>query len=137
MLPGGLVVGSGKLGTPCFRMHCAVATSCSFCCSEACVGGPPPGNSFLQMARAASTAGEAGLTPVPAMLIPPLPVGSGKLGTPWLRMHLEKGRNVVVLAEAVEMWPDEPQPAIATMHTPAVRRMSARIGSQHGLPRAG
>jgi hypothetical protein len=47
--------------------------------------GPPNGSSFRSVVRAAWNAGEAGLMPVPAMLM--APPGSGKLVTPCSRMH--------------------------------------------------
>src|SRR6516225_9793814 len=119
-------MGSGKSGTPCLRMHAEIATRCCFCCSDACAGGPPPGNTFLQVACAALTAGDEGLTPVPAMSMPPCAVGSGKPGTPRLRMHSEEARNDPAIDEARSLGPDEPQPAMATTHIPAISETGRR-----------
>ena len=100
--------------TPWLRMHTEVANICCFCCSDACADGPPTGSSLRQAACAASNAGEARLMPVPPRLIPPLGWGSGNAVTRWLRMHSEKARKDRACEEALGLWPDEPQAAIAT-----------------------
>jgi hypothetical protein len=76
--------GSGKLGTPCVRMHLASLS--------ACAGGTrlfgtekPAGNSDLHRSDALWNAGELA-TPLGNTVSGPL-VGSGKFGTPWDRMH--------------------------------------------------
>jgi hypothetical protein len=109
-----LGVGSGNLLTPWMRMHTEVADICCFCCSDACADGPPTGSSLRQAACGASNAGEAGLMPVPPSAIPPLGWGSGNAVTRWLRMHSEKARKDCACDEALGLWPDEPQAAIAT-----------------------
>ena len=87
------VLGSGKSEMPCRRMHCATLSICASACAEGCVvvpgpGGPPPGSSFWHVARAALNAGDDGLSPAPAWKRKPPPAfGSGKLGTPLMRMH--------------------------------------------------
>src|SRR5581483_2857554 len=82
-------VGSGKSVTPWARMHSEVASICALKCAVAAplgAGGPPPGNFFMQVARAASNAGDAGLR-FAGRLTPPPPLGSGKSGTPCERMQ--------------------------------------------------
>jgi hypothetical protein len=72
-------------------MHWATFTMCASHCAEGCVvepGAGPSGRSFWHFARAAWNAGDEGSTPVPAWKTKPPPaLGSGKLGTPFARMH--------------------------------------------------
>lgn len=96
-------------------MHSDIAKSCSFCCSDACAGGPPPGSFFLQVAWAASNEGEATLIPA-GIWIPPPPLGSGKFETPCERMHSENAKKLPLLPpEWLDLLADEPQAAIATV----------------------
>jgi hypothetical protein len=93
--PGGcLVVGSGKPEIPCARMHCEMASMCALTRADGGpVDGPPPGSSCWQAVWAALKDGENGLIPDcrPMRILKPPPpdAGSGKLGTPWERMHSE------------------------------------------------
>jgi len=89
---GGLVVGSGKFGTPWLRIHSASLSIASFWFSEAGPGPGPPGSSFRHTAWADRTAGDRGLNPDPGLNWKPPPpgFGSGKLGTPWERMQSAK-----------------------------------------------
>jgi len=106
---------------PCRRMHSAVSTISVFCCSVTCCApGPPPGSSLVQLACAALNDGAAGLIPVPAMLIPPPPLGSGKSGTPCQRMQSAYPTNcgawaAPALCERIE----DPRAAIASAHVTA------------------
>src|SRR5580704_1926469 len=91
-------VGSGKLGTPCERMHAAAFRYCA--CSEGVIWrfepspGPPPDSSLLQASCADLKWGlpvMAGVTPIATFTSLPLVeiFGSGKLGTPCARTHAE------------------------------------------------
>ena len=63
-LEGGVRVGSGKLVTPCWRMHSESRRVISTCCAVGCwLPGPPPGSSLPHADRAALNAGEDGSTP--------------------------------------------------------------------------
>ncbi len=78
---------------PCRRMHCATFTICVSACDEGCVCvpgvRPPIGISFWHFACVASNTGDEGSTPASFLnWNPPPGSGSGKLGTPWARMHL-------------------------------------------------
>ncbi len=58
------------------------------------------GSRFLQSVSAVSNAGDDGLFPATlAKLTPPFALGSGKLGTPWARMHRAKLSPVWLGAE--------------------------------------
>jgi hypothetical protein len=104
------VLGSGKLETPCRRMHCATVSMLASACAEG--GGPdpgpPPGRSFRHFACAALNAGDERSIPGPSWKPPPL--GSGKLGTLLERMHLAYASN----ADCTSPGPDEPEPAAAS-----------------------
>ena len=80
---GGPEIGSGKPLTPCARMQCEIASICAlfFARSAPLRGGPPPGMYLKHCACAFLNAGAAGFIPF-ASWIPPLPLGSGKFGTP-------------------------------------------------------
>ncbi len=76
---------------PCRRMHCATLTIRASACEEGCVvepgaGKPPPDVSFWHFDCAALNAGDEASIPAPREK-PPLALGSGKLGTPFERMH--------------------------------------------------
>src|SRR5580700_9220847 len=97
-----LTVGSGKFGTPCDRMHCAILSAFAFTCAI------PPGSAFglgmyfWQVFIADWKAGALTGTPLTVIVCPwplrcedwiwspppPLAPGSGKFGTPWERMQL-------------------------------------------------
>jgi hypothetical protein len=67
------------------------------------------------------------------MWMPPLELGSGKLGTPWARMHFENCRNVEGLAFAeVPVPPDAADPPHAATpparHNTVMRAGAVRIG---------
>jgi len=51
--------------------------------------------------------------------IPPVGLGSGKLGTPWERMHSENGSNWPKLEAALSEGLDEPHAVSATTHMAA------------------
>src|SRR5581483_5861460 len=75
-------------------MHAAALTLCASHCAAGCSTVPGPGRLppmyFWHLAVAAFTAGDEGLSPLPAWKTNPPPgAGSGKLGTPWERMHWE------------------------------------------------
>jgi len=93
MSAGGEAVGSGKPETPWARMHCAMVSHSARCCAAAPPfgGAAASGSSFAQSERAALNDGEAGLIPEPiGIWMPPPLEGSGKFGTPWLRMQSAK-----------------------------------------------
>jgi hypothetical protein len=60
---GGVLVGSGKVGSPCLRMHCANLSIASLRLSDPCRDGPPPGINLKQVRCADWNAGEEGFTP--------------------------------------------------------------------------
>lgn len=83
-----MVVGSGKSGSPCARMHWANASAARFWAAVSVRGWPAFGKYDLHACRAAWNAGDCGFNPLPLRSMPPLVLGSGKVGTPWERMHL-------------------------------------------------
>ena len=106
-------------------MHSEILSVASFACADGGpLGGPPPGSRWVHFACAAWKAGEAGLIPEPcAMRIPPPPLGSGKFGTPFARMHSANLRNPLLSLldepgldepETFESLAVPPQAAIAT-----------------------
>jgi hypothetical protein len=98
---GGVLVGSGKVANPCWRMHRASLTSSSLCLSEDAALGPPPGSSFWHAFCAAWNAGEKGLMPEPWLIwILPFALGSGKFGTPCARMQFA---NLIPAAWLLEL----------------------------------
>jgi len=65
-LDGGVRLGSGKLVTPCWRMHCESRLAMPICCAVGCwLPGPPPGSSVPHADWAALNAGEDGSIPRP------------------------------------------------------------------------
>jgi hypothetical protein len=71
-------------------MHLAMTTHSVRCCAAAAPfgGAPANGRNFAHAERAALNDGEAGLIPEPSGIwMPWPPEGSGKLGTPWVRIH--------------------------------------------------
>lgn len=79
----------GKLGTPCERMQAENFSACA--CAWACLaglGGLPAPMYFWHFFMAASNCGEFGLMPsLEPNWIAPWPLGSGKFGTPFVRMQ--------------------------------------------------
>ncbi len=84
-------------------MHSEIFSIASFACADGGpVGGPPPGSSLRHFACAALNAGDDGSIPeFDGIWMPPPPVGSGKFGTPFERMHSANLTNAALL-------PDEP-----------------------------
>src|SRR6516164_6645474 len=83
------MMGSGKLGTPCDRMHaeyCRAWVS-SLRCSAGGSCTAPRGSRFLQLGAADRIAGLLSMAWVTVMV--PALVGSGKPSAPCERMHLE------------------------------------------------
>jgi hypothetical protein len=94
-------------------MHCATPRSCTSAFASSCgekLDPPEPGgwgaNSW-HLARAAWTAGAAGLIPAVLNVKPPPGLGSGKLGTPCARMQLANARA----SGAPALGPVEREPA--------------------------
>lgn len=84
-----LLDGSGKLGTPWARMHLEYFSSWARFCGELAL--VPPPISRAQVFRALMNCGERVLMPIDGVItVPPLLDGSGKFGTPWLRMQAAK-----------------------------------------------
>lgn len=86
---GGVLVGSGKFGTPCARMHLASASSSSLPLS----GEPPPSPfpaRLLQACSADLNAGDSVLMSF-GMASPPVALGSGKFGT--IQSPIEMGAH--------------------------------------------
>lgn len=118
-------VGSGKSGTPCARMHLAIA-SAAFCKpgADSAVEPPLPGSWEWQVCIADWNAGALTGTPLTVIVWPdpvvclawirmppaPLPAGSGKFGTPCARMHFENaiGESFVTAVPAEPVEPVEP-----------------------------
>jgi hypothetical protein len=84
--------GSGKLGTPCERMHCANLMSLARVAGETELDVPPP-RRLWHACLAARYVGEFWSMPSLAVILNPTDpfstVGSGKLDTPCERMHSE------------------------------------------------
>lgn len=75
-------------------MHSAIFSSFASVWADGCVcvpgpGGPPAGRSLWHLSWAALNAGADGSTPLVLNVNPPPTFGSGKLGTPFARIHLE------------------------------------------------
>jgi hypothetical protein len=106
-LDGTVVLGSGNCGTPCWRMHWAILSSFASVCAEGCVvepglAGNPPVMSFWHFACATLNAGAAGLFPTGmGNRAPPPGLGSGKLVTPFARMHLANASGPEPLSPGV------------------------------------
>ena len=62
---------------------------------------------------AAWNCGELGSIPLEGPIWAPWPLGSGKSGTPWARMHLAKARLNAVLVRCPDP-PDPPPPGMVT-----------------------
>lgn len=81
--PPGPKVGSGNLGTPCWRMQRALAIMPACCAAEIGGGGLlPPGFSLAHELCADWNAGDCWLIPEVRRGKPPSGLGSGKFGTP-------------------------------------------------------
>ena len=117
---GGVSVGSGKPVTPWRRMHSEILSVASFTCADGGpLGGPPPGSRWVHFACAAWKAGEAGLIPeARPMRMPPPPLGSGKFGTPFARMHSANLTNPL-LSLLDEPGLDEPETFESLAGSPA------------------
>lgn len=115
---GGELVGSGKFGTSCARMHLARSSSCSLLLSDAF--SPPGACASLAQARWADLNAGASVLMSLGMINPPVGLGSGNLGTPCARMHCaSRSRGPPVACAASEL-PDDPHaPITAQQITPA------------------
>jgi hypothetical protein len=113
---GGPSVGSGKPLTPWARMHFDSASISFSACSD---GGPALpglllGSSFAHLVCAALNAGEDVLIPELGLSwMSPSGPGSGKFGTPWLRMQSTYARAGVLVLPAAVAAVEEPQAAVA------------------------
>jgi len=109
---------------PCWRMHRAILTSFAIVCAVAGAPEPgrPPPRSLVHFARAASNAGDDGSIAPPTWKVAPSEEpGSGKLVTPFERMHLANAsppvrkalamRGPELAALAVELCELLPHPA--------------------------
>jgi hypothetical protein len=88
-LDGIEVVGSGKSVIPWVRIQCETLTICPSASEEGCVGSRPVMNfsvSAWHFVRAVSNVGEFGFIPG-GSANSPLALGSGKFGTPWVRIQ--------------------------------------------------
>lgn len=125
------VVGSGKVFSPCARMHWARWTSSTLTASgdgaEAVLAASAR---FLHALMADWNAGDCRLTPAPAICCPTSSpgVGSGKLGTPCARMQSASLIPAVSRLEA-EMLGLAEDPQAAT----AMEQATARRASLSGL----
>jgi hypothetical protein len=144
---GAVVVGSGKFGTPCARMHLAHVRAWAIAAADDDrEGANAPGNRFWHADWAALNAGESGLTPGMSLRTTrvwgpetcawkgPEALGSGKFGTPCDRMQRENGTPLVarpgVLLLVVLGLPEPPQAAITS--TPETTRTA--IGRRRRTP---
>lgn len=139
---GGVVVGSGKLGTPCVRMQRARRSIASLRVSDTGPwSGPPFGISFIHVFWADWNAGDWGLIPELAPIwTPPDEPGSGKFGTPCERMQ---SANLMPEASALENpgreFADDPHAASASAHpaaTRAIAKCRLRVGVGSRIPAA-
>ena len=122
---------SGRFGTPCERMQLSSLIRAAWRRSLGTAlvrasAGPAPANAVLHAFTAAMYVG-ACLSIVPTVGAVPFPVGSGKLGTPWERMH---AASLTAAASAVE--DDvlcglfaEPQAAMASAALTAISMISS------------
>jgi hypothetical protein len=102
-------------------MHSANFTAARLALADMVGGEPLPGRIFPHACRADWNPGEDGSSPEPGeMLMLPLPPGSGKLVTPWARMHCENSSAGSAPAAVVVAPPDDPQAAIRTAHGIAI-----------------
>ena len=124
-LAGGDWTGSGKLETPCPRMHRDRRRRASFCCAVAGARATGPGiNDYKQACWAVWNAGEAGLMPG-GTADPPPPGGSGKFGMPLVRMqsaYLTALERPIAGAGRCNP-PDDPQAVMASMTATAAGRL--------------
>jgi hypothetical protein len=109
------LLGSGKLGTPCARIHREKCSAASFWLSLICGGPPllgPPPHAFW----ADSNAGENGLIPELGVIASsPFDDGSGKFVTPCARMQLENLSPCDdSLASVLDFFDEDPQAASAS-----------------------
>ena len=124
---GGAVVGSGKLGRPCVRMHFASLSSSSFRLSDNDPGPLPLGSSLAHVFWADRNAGACGLIQLGMTLGPP-GLGSGKFGTPCERMHSACLSAGPPLSAALLDLPEDPQAAIARPQLTAISAIETLWG---------
>jgi hypothetical protein len=142
-------VGSGKPEIPCARMHCENWSICCRRAAESCRGLPPFGSFERHACIADWNAGPLTLTPLTLVpfgdactSIPPLPFapGSGKLGTPCVRMHEANCSALAWLAGSAAPVPvpplefDADEPQAASGSAAAVRAASTRRELSKGMP---
>jgi hypothetical protein len=115
-------------------MHWANASAARFWAAVSVRGWPRFGKYDLHACRAALNAGDCGSSPVPVRSMPPLVLGSGKVGTPWERMHLDSfsaglGPAGLLFALFVTVplgAPMDPHAASATQHPATLTAVRAR-----------
>jgi hypothetical protein len=120
-------VGSGQFGTPCLRMHCARASAATRWASGS---GDPlgrlPGCSLLHVCSADWNPGDRSLIPELGLMGEP---GSGKVGTPYVRMqsaNLSASVSPLPVPAALLGLPEDPQAAIATAQLTAASAITRR-----------
>src|ERR1039458_3238064 len=126
---GGEIVGPGKLGRPCARMHFARLSSSSVRISDDEPGPLPPPRNFAHAFWADWNAGDCVLM-LFGMTGGPFGLGSGKFGTPCERMHSATLSAGLPLAAALLGLPEGPHAAIATaqlMAASAIERVWGRL----------
>jgi hypothetical protein len=124
---GGELVGSGKFGTPCPRMHLARVRNCSFRLSASLLDPLLPGPSLAHACWADLNAGDW-VSMSLGMKSPPVALGSGKLGTPLARMHWAYLSSGPPLGSAPLDWLEDPQAATSTAHiTTAITEGRRRV----------
>ena len=121
---GGELVGSAKLGTPCERMHLASASSCTFLLSDDFASPLPLCASLAQAPWADLKAGASVLMSL-GMISPPVEPGSGKFGTPCVRMHCASLSSGPPLASVCGL-PEDPQATITAAQISAADTATVR-----------
>src|SRR5581483_3141780 len=121
-------------------MHCATFSSLASVCAVGWVwvpgsGGPLPASSFEHFTCASLNAGDERSTPFALNRKPPPGEGSGKLGTPLARMHLENASAVwLVFAGASGGEVVAPPPVVVLVSVRAAPPAAATVETLSELP---
>src|SRR6516162_6675906 len=128
------MMGSGKLGTPCDRMHAEYCRAwlSSFRCSAGGSCTAPRGSMFLQLGAADRICAEFSMAWVTVMV--PWLVGSGKPSAPCERMHLENASAFWYCVDPVALGGPLPPQAATSV---AVAARAARARARRGPLRPG
>jgi hypothetical protein len=121
---GGVLVGSGKPGTRCARMHLASPSNWSVPFSDEPARPLFPAR-LLHACSDDLNAGDSVLMSF-GMASPPVALGSGKFGTPCARMHCAYLSSGPPLGPVAPAWREDPQPMIAAAQMAAASEVGRR-----------